>query len=278
MDAVIISNDSIDIHLPWSLLQVTDPANAKVMNDDRATPETEELISDGITLSILHNDVLQEGSNRFIWGWGMPTNYVEVKKQSYYVVKDGLIEFNNEPIAYTDSYSTNQGEDLVVTAENGLLANDFDFDGNSFYSELSEFCENGFVFLSDDGSFEYIPDTDFSGEDFFTYRAFDNGGHSIKTKVTINVATVTSIDDFEEEELAVSIYPNPASQFLRIDLPNNNNQRTQIRMINLKGSIIYQKQISNSQHIIDVQSFPKGVYLLNIQTSKNLISKKIIIN
>ncbi|MRT93186.1 T9SS type A sorting domain-containing protein [Ancylomarina sp. 16SWW S1-10-2] len=275
LDAVIISNDSIDIHLPWSLIQVTDPANAKVMDDDRATDETEEAISDGIALSILHNDVLQEGNNRFNWSWGAPSNYVEVKKRSYYVVKDGLVKFNNEPIAYTDFYTTNQDERLLVEADKGLLTNDFDFDGNSFYSELSEFCENGFVFLSEDGSFEYIPDTGFSGQDYFSYRAFDDGGHSIKTKVTINVATITSIDDFEEE-LAVTIYPNPVSQFLRINLSFN--KQTQIRIINLKGSIIYQKQISNSQHIIDVHSFPKGVYLLNIQTSKDLISKKIIVN
>ncbi len=276
LDAVIISNDSIDIHLPWSLLQVTDPANAKVMNDDRATPETEEAISDGIALSVLHNDVLLEGNNRFIWSWGTPTNYVEVKKQSYYVVKDGLIEFNNVPIAYTDSYSTNQGENLIIDAENGLLANDFDFDGNSFYSELSEFCENGFVFLSEDGSFEYIPDTGYSGEDFFTYRAFDDSGHSIKTKVTINITPVTAVDDFTKEDFALAVYPNPVSTFLRIDLPNN--RPTQLRIINLKGSIIYQKQINDTKHIIDVHSFPKGVYLLNIQTSKNLLSKKIIIN
>lgn len=275
LDAVIISNDSIDIHLPWSLLQVTDPANRKVMNDDRATSETEEAISDGIALSILHNDVLLEENNRFIWSWGMPTNYVEIKKQSYSVVKDGLVEFNNEPIAYTDRYTTNQDENLIIDAENGLLSNDFDFDGNSFSSELSEFCENGFLFLSDDGSFEYIPDTGYSGEDFFTYRAFDNGGHSIKTKVTIIVTPVTGIDDFVEEELAVTIYPNPVSTYLRINLPDN--KPTQLRMINLKGSIIYQKQITNSQHIIDVQSFPKGVYLLNIQTSTTHFTKKIII-
>jgi len=42
LDAVIISNDSIDIHLPWSLLQVTDPANSKVMNDDRSTHQQQK--------------------------------------------------------------------------------------------------------------------------------------------------------------------------------------------------------------------------------------------
>jgi len=98
-------------------------------------------------------------------------------------------------------------------------------------------------FLSDDGSFEYIPNTGYSGEDFFTYRAFDEYSHWIKTKVTINVAQVTAIDNFMEDELAVTIYPNPANIFLRITLPNN--KPTRLRMINLKGSIIYQKQITS---------------------------------
>lgn len=275
LDAVVISNDSIDIRLPWSLLQITDPANAKVINDDRSTTETEEAISDGIAISILHNDVLMEGRNRFVWSWSVPNNSVEVKKQSYFITKDGLTEFNNVPIAYTDYYVINQDENLVVEANNGLLINDFDFDGNLFYAELSEFTENGFVYLEEDGSFEYIPDTGYSGEDFFTYRAFDDGGHSVKTKVSIDVVSVTAVNDFSDEALNVSIYPNPTSTFLNINLPNN--EASLIRIFNLKGSIIYEKQINSTKHIIDVHYFTKGIYLLNIQTSKKLVNKKIII-
>lgn len=277
LDAVVISNDSIDISLPWSLLQVTDPANTKVMDDDRTTTDTtEEAISDGIAISILHNDVLMEGSNRYLWGWGFPDNYVEVKKQSYYITQDGLTEFNTAPIAYTDYYEINQDESLVVEANEGLLANDFDFDGNSIYAELSGFTENGFVFLEEDGSFEYIPDTGFSGEDSFTYRAFDDGAWSVKTQVSINVATVTGIDDFEEESLLVSIYPNPARSYLNIELPNDD--ASLIRIINMKGSIIYEKQINSSKHVIDVHYFSKGVYLLSIQTSTDLVRRKVIID
>jgi hypothetical protein len=277
LDAVVISNDSIDISLPWSLLQVTDPANTKVMNDDRSTIDTtEEAVSDGISISILHNNVLMEGSNRFLWGWGFPDNYVEVKKQSYYITQDGLTEFNNAPIAYTDYYETNQDESLVVETNEGLLVNDFDFDGNSIFAELSGFTENGFVFLEEDGSFEYIPDTGYSGEDSFTYRTFDDDSYSIKTTVSIDVATVTGIDDLEEENLVVSIYPNPARSFLNIELPNDDSSL--IRIINMKGSIIYEKQINSSKHVIDVHYLTKGVYLLSIQTSTDLVRKKIIIN
>ena len=276
LDAVIISNDSIDIHLPWSLLQITDPANSKVMNDDRSTTEVEEAISDGIGLSVLHNGVLLESNRRHVWSWGVPTNYVEVKKQSYYITQDGLTRFNNEPIAYVDHYTLNQDENLVVEAENGLLSNDFDFDGNSLLSELSEFCNNGFVFLSEDGSFEYIPDTGYSGQDSFSYRAFDKGGHSIKTRVTLDITSITSVTDFTKEQITANVYPNPTSNFLNIELANND--PCLIRLINLNGSIIYQKKVQNSKHIIDVHSLTKGSYLLNIQTSTNLLTKKIIIN
>ncbi|PKQ63872.1 hypothetical protein BZG02_07590 [Labilibaculum filiforme] len=277
LDAVVISNDSIDIRLPWSLLQITDPANTKVMNDERSTKETEEAISDGIALTILHNNVLLEGNNRFLWSWGTPSNYVEVKKQSYYITKDGLTEFNNVPIAYVDSYEINQDKILSIEAKNGLLANDFDFDGSLIYSELSGFTENGFVFLKEDGSFKYIPNTGFSGEDFFTYRAFDARGHSIETKVSIAVASTTAIKDFEEVEAPnISIYPNPTSNFLTINFPGKHKKI--LRIINRSGSIIYKKQIRRTKYIIDVQSYPKGVYLLKIQTNGKLISRKIVIN
>lgn len=276
LDAVVISNENINIQIPWSLLQFVEPSKLKVINDDRLTEEKEEALSDGIAVSILHNNVLMQATNRYVWPeWNKPEKYVEVKKQSYFITKDGLIDFNNPPIAYADAYTTNQDENLNTTEIDGLLANDFDLDGDEFHAELSEFTENGFVFLQENGAFEYVPNTGYSGSDSFTYRAFDEKGHSVKTSVHITIDAVTDIEEIENSSLSASVYPNPASTFLKIDLPKV--EKLDLQLINLQGQTVYSKEIHDSKYIINVNRYPKGVYLLRIKSKTKLTSKKIIL-
>jgi len=66
-DAVRLYSDRIEIRLPWSLLNFTDPSLRKVMHDDRSTPETETRISDGIHVGIFYDDFARETTTRFSW-------------------------------------------------------------------------------------------------------------------------------------------------------------------------------------------------------------------
>ena len=91
---------------------------------------------------------------------------------------------NRAPNATDDAYSVEQDTQLVVTAPNGVLANDSDPDGNGIKAILVTGTSHGTVVLSESGSFTYDPDSGFVGTDSFTYKATD-------TKADSNVATVT---------------------------------------------------------------------------------------
>ena len=66
----------------------------------------------------------------------------------------------------------------------GVLANDFDLNGDALTAALVTGPRNGNVTLNSNGSFTYTPNANYSGSDSFTYRA--NDGTSGTT------ATVTS--------------------------------------------------------------------------------------
>src|SRR5207237_6231473 len=51
---------------------------------------------------------------------------------------------------------------------------------------------HGTVTLNTDGSFSYVPATDFSGTDSFSYKANDGTNKSAAAIVTINVTATTS--------------------------------------------------------------------------------------
>ena len=95
---------------------------------------------------------------------------------------------NTAPVAGDDSYRTEFETTLTVAAAEGVLNGDADADGDALTVAIDTDPSRGTVTLNQDGSFTYIPDADFSGEDSFTYTVSDgNGGVDVST-VTITVA------------------------------------------------------------------------------------------
>jgi predicted outer membrane repeat protein len=93
---------------------------------------------------------------------------------------------NSAPIAEDDSFITTEDVPLHVGAP-GLLANDSDANGDPLSAVLESEPSSGSLDLNPDGSFNYLPETDYSGVVTFTYYATDGILDS-------NTATVTIIE------------------------------------------------------------------------------------
>ena len=93
---------------------------------------------------------------------------------------------NDAPIGVADGYSTDINAPLNVAAP-GVLGNDTDAEGAALTAALVDNVTNGTLTLNADGSFSYVPNTDFSGVDSFTYTASDGTLVSAATTVTITV-------------------------------------------------------------------------------------------
>ena len=74
---------------------------------------------------------------------------------------------------------------LIVSAAEGVLANDIDPDGNVTATQIQA-PSHGTLTLNADGSFTYTPDANFAGSDSFTYSAND-GVNQSTAAVTITV-------------------------------------------------------------------------------------------
>ena len=93
---------------------------------------------------------------------------------------------NVPPVAVNDSYSTTQDTPVNVSAP-GVLANDSDTDGDTLTAVLVPNGTAGSVTLNPNGSFTYTPPAGFSGEDHFTYQAYDGTALSALATVAITV-------------------------------------------------------------------------------------------
>ncbi|HIF9186687.1 TPA: tandem-95 repeat protein, partial [Photobacterium damselae] len=111
---------------------------------------------------------------------------------------------NDAPVG--EDVSTETPEDTAVTGQ--LTATDVDGDNLTFKPGSNP--ENGQVTVNADGSWEYVPNTDFNGEDSFTVVVDDGNGGTDTITVTVNVTPVNDAPVGEDvsaetqEETAVS--------------------------------------------------------------------------
>jgi hypothetical protein len=93
---------------------------------------------------------------------------------------------NDAPTASADSWSVAKNNTLNVSAP-GVLANDDDIDGDALSAVLATTTSNGVLTLNADGSFTYVPNSDYSGGDSFTYHSSDGSLQSAATQVDITI-------------------------------------------------------------------------------------------
>ncbi|WP_131588685.1 cadherin-like domain-containing protein [Mycolicibacterium phlei] len=205
---------------------VTPVNDAPVSQDDfYSTPEDSPLTGnvldndhdiDGDALTAVlvmppsHGDVTLNEDGTFTYTPAPDFNGVDY---FYYSVSDGVVDsdasiviisvtpVNDPPVAQDDSYTIN--EDSVLTGN--VLSNDTDKDNNPLTATLVSPAANGTVTLNADGTFTYIPNSGFHGEDSFTYIASDHAADSEVATVRITVrdinhAPVAANDTFTTNE------------------------------------------------------------------------------
>ncbi len=102
-----------------------------------------------------------------------------------------VISVNDPPVANSQTYMTQEGEELKVSAAEGLMSGVSDADGEKPASvQILQKPRNGKITLNEkDGSFTYMPNKGFSGLDEFTFKVKDPGGlASAVTTAEINVS------------------------------------------------------------------------------------------
>ncbi len=104
---------------------------------------------------------------------------------------------NVAPVAVDDAYATDEDVTLTVAAADGVLKNDTDV--SPLTAELVEGPAHGWVELAENGSFKYMPEANWHGEDSFTYKAFDGEWYSNIATVTITVKPVQDAPVAEDQ-------------------------------------------------------------------------------
>jgi uncharacterized protein (DUF779 family) len=81
----------------------------------------------------------------------------------------------------------------------------------------------------------------------------------------------------ENNRMSFSIYPNPASKNLTVDLGDLNGVNTTIKLYDSSSKLVFEKR-SLSTLMIDVSGFAKGMYSLELSTDEQVLRSQVVID
>jgi hypothetical protein len=140
---------------------------------------------------------------------------------------------------------------------------------NGTAANLSEIITNQKIM------FEITPTAE--GEITVNYTAnqvMDLNGNQNSAAIEFTITYDATIDIESNTKKIAVIYPNPSKDFITIVLPESD-MYSDVKIINLQGSIIYQNRINSSEKI-NITNLSTGIYILEVNTGNSVYRNKFI--
>ncbi|NVK84412.1 MAG: T9SS type A sorting domain-containing protein, partial [Cytophagia bacterium] len=111
------------------------------------------------------------------------------------------------------------------------------------------------------------------------------GDITISSNAGINTVSITGeaevvagIEDPIILPSQVKLYPNPASQFVEIDLTDLNGIPADLSIKSINGVDMWnKKEVKESNVSVDISSYADGAYLILVQTDRGTVAKRLLI-
>lgn len=175
--------------------------------------------------------------------------------------------FYTRPIILNDGSIVVAGQQMLGSIPIGMLVKT-DSLGNqqwlrTYYANPTN---DNYVYdakATSDGGFILVGSGNVTGQDAWVVKV-DSVGCEI-ANCNVGVAELGSEND-------IVVYPNPATFFVNVSCKEYKVQS--IKIVDLLGKVCYFSNSNSSQ--IDISQLPKGMYILQAQTEKGVLSKKFV--
>lgn len=294
-DNPIISDDSLTLN---SDLTLTIEPDQLLANDSDSDGDELAVLTELITLPSFGTvTVNSDGS----FSYSANADFID-SDSFVYQVSDGqgglsegtifiLLDVSDEfPVAQDDIYRIEEDSTLVIDdVIFGVLANDSDINDRTYQlaDSLLELPQNGQLNFSQDGTFTYIPNSDFFGSDQFQYQIINSAGNTaqafVKIDVLAQVDSPVTIDDKyevnEDEVLSILVdtgilkndYDPDLGQIYLNTPPENGPTQGRIDLQD-DGSFIY----TPNTNFTGVDSFSYQVYNDNDLASTSQVTLSVL--
>ncbi len=85
----------------------------------------------------------------------------------------------------------------------------------------------------------------------------------------------TGINEINKS-IDISVFPNPTINHITVEVMNFQNTINNLFIYDVIGNLILEKTAHNNIASIDVSSFPRGLYMLEVISEKGIVVKKFV--
>ena len=189
---------------------------------------------------------------------------------------------------WADGTDVDDGPAVDATYFLGYFREDYEFISHADEDYLDE--HNGRFCVTPEypnGTYAYFATVDESWNSAYPYiigptfygQYANRAVTTISEPTTVYTPVTTSISDERFNKTIISVFPNPASDLLAIQLEGLVEENIQVDLIDVTGKTVATTSIPKGSTIayFDVQTVYEGAYLLNFTVGGKLITKKVII-
>lgn len=100
---------------------------------------------------------------------------------------------------------------------------------------------------------------------------------SNNASITQSVSICTSLNSLLNNDLNYSLYPNPTSGIINIDIETKNNELFKIELLNAIGQVIMTETSESNKYTFNLQNYPVGIYFIKLIDHNRVIALEKII-
>lgn len=98
----------------------------------------------------------------------------------------------------------------------------------------------------------------------------------------VQSAIITGINEVNEDKISINLLPNPANSRVTLEYFSEKNTSANLRVVSINGQEVYNENINigkgSNVHSMDISTFSKGVYFVQLVNNNTTITKKLVKN
>jgi hypothetical protein len=93
----------------------------------------------------------------------------------------------------------------------------------------------------------------------------------------IDDVTVDYLSSVEENPMFFGTYPNPASDYLIVSIPQWNGHKTTLEIMNMLGQKVYSEDMKSANETLSLQGWQQGMYIVRLMSEGKSYTRKIVV-
>ncbi|HAI74890.1 MAG TPA: hypothetical protein DCM08_01470, partial [Microscillaceae bacterium] len=120
-------------------------------------------------------------------------------------------------------------------------------------------------------SYQMMDNSAWNGTSYYLVQTIEKDG-SVTSSNWISV-------ELNNPQITMTVFPNPATEEIRINLSQNNGADKFIYLFDANGQMVWQEQFRQSDgYVLRRNGLPNGVYILRLVIDMDIITQKIVFN